>query len=412
MRIVVVHTAATVDKPRSSYADARSELSASVRRLSAELRECLEAVLPTLDGARACGRALGLKRQLGWSAYTVATSSDLPSVLAALPRRAGWAMIMDGLRAARCPERKVKLLAGAVDEVMRSIDPGRMSKAMLRSLAAGRLDSSRQTAALLRARRAMREAASRIYGVRCAAQVGTFVLGPAHADGWVNVVTWVLHEGLERLRPGPPVALKWLAQAWHPAWKDTRSSRPLGASARHGWLVADLSTPGAWERYLRIQPGALGPVVYFETGAEFRTKPVRTVFAELLERGGTVGSSDDMVDLHVTPLIPTRLCVFEVWIHRSLRVITEPAASLRETPHLTISGAEAVDMVPLPLEAQATSIAEPTLPSELSSANAAHAEMLTRAAKALGAAPSDFVGHRVVVPDPPTGASVSLRWRM
>lgn len=69
-------------------------------------------------------------------------------------------------------------------------------------------------------------------------------------------------------------------------------------------------------------------------------------------------------------------------------------------------------MVPLPLEARATTIEEPTLPAELSSANAAHAQMLARAAKALGAAPADFVGHRIVVPDPPTGASVSLRWRM
>lgn len=412
MGIVFVHTAAPVEKPRTSYADACSDLSAAVKRLSTELRECLEAVLPTLDGARACGRALGLKRQLGWSAYTVATSSDLPSVLAALPRRAGWAMILDGLRTARCPTRKLRPLEDAVDEVMRSIDPGRMSKPMLRSLSAGRLDSTRQTAALLRARRAMREAASQIYGVRCRAQIGTFVLGPADAEGWVNVATCLVHEGVERLRPGPPVALKWLAQAWHPAWKDTRSSQPLGATARHGWLVDDLSTPGAWERYLRIQPGALGPVVYFETGAESRTKPVRTVFAELLERGGTVGSSDDTVDLHVTPMIPTRLCIFEVWIHRSLRVITQPAASLRETPHLTIAGAEAVDMVPLPLEAHAVAIEEPTLPAELSSTNAAHAEILARAAKALGAAPADFVGHRVVVPDPPTGASVSLRWRM
>jgi hypothetical protein len=258
----------------------------------------------------------------------------------------------------------------------------------------------------------MREAASRIYGVRCKAQIGTFVLGPADAEGWVNVVTWLVHEGVERLRPGPPVALKWLAQAWHPAWKATRSSRPLGTSARHGWLVTDLSTPGIWDRYLRIQPGALGPVVYFETGAESRTKPVRTVFSELLERGGTVGGPDDTVDLHVTPLIPTRLCIFEVWMHRSLRVVTEPAASLRETPHLTISGAEAVDMVPLPLEARASEIGEPTLPAELSSVNAAHAQMLARAAKALGTSPKDFVGHRVIVPDPPTGASVSLRWRM
>jgi hypothetical protein len=38
--------------------------------------------------------------------------------------------------------------------------------------------------------------------------------------------------------------------------------------------------------------------------------------------------------------------------------------------------------------------------------------MLERSAEALGAAVSDFVGYRVVVPDPPMGATIHLQWRM
>lgn len=405
-------TVASLTDVDHSYAAAYSDLRATVERLGTELRECLEAVLPSLDGARACGRALGLRRQLGWRAYTVATSSDLPTVLAALPRRVGWTLILQGLRRAGCPERKLKPLAKAVEDVLRSVAPGRMSKPMLRSLAAGRLDSPRRTAELLRARRAMREAATEVYGVRCAAQLGMYVLGAADAEGWIDVVTALVHDRLERLRPGPPVAIKWLSQAWHPAWAEKRVSRPLGASARRGWLVADLSTPGVWERQLRLEAASVGPVIYFEANAESHSKPVRTVFAEHMERGGTVGRTDDRVDLNLTPLIPTELCAFEVWIHRSIRRITEPSASLKDSLHLMVALADSVDMAPLPLEAQATAIAAAALPEELASMDAVHGELLARASKALRAAPSDFVGFRVMVPDPPTGTSVGLRWRM
>ncbi len=397
---------------RPSHAATYADLSAAVHRLGAALRECLEAVLPSLDGARACGRALGLKRQLGWRAFTVATSSDLPSVLAALPRRVGWTMIIQGLRKCECPERKLQLLERAVTQVLQSIEPGRMSKPMLRSLAAGRLDGPKQTAELLRARRAMREAATDVYGVHCTSQLGMYVLGAADSGGWIDLVTALAHDGLKRRRPGPPVAIKWLTKASHLSGGARRSSRPLGTSARQGWLVADLSTPGVWGSHLGVQVTASGPLVYFESGAESRSKPVRAVFAERMERAGTVGWPDDLCVVHLMPLIPTELCVFEVWIHRSIRRITEPSASLKDTLHLAITGGDAVDMVPLSLEAQAAPIAGQLLPPELASMDGLHAQLLSRAAKSLGAAPSDFVGFRVVVPDPPTGTTVSLRWRM
>jgi hypothetical protein len=69
-------------------------------------------------------------------------------------------------------------------------------------------------------------------------------------------------------------------------------------------------------------------------------------------------------------------------------------------------------MIPLPLEARAVGIVKPDLPAALRGANRAHARMLERSAEALGAAVSDFVGYRVVVPDPPMGATIHLQWRM
>jgi hypothetical protein len=397
---------------RPGYSATHADLSAAVERLGVELRECLEAVLPSLDGARACGRALGLKRQLGWRIYTVATSSDLPSVLAALPRRAGWALAMQGLRKAGCPDRKHRRLEQSVADVLRLIEPGRMSRAMLRSLAAGRLDGPKRTAELLRARRAMRLAAEDLYGAGCALQVAMFVLGRADDEGWIDMVSALAYDGLRRPRPGPPVAIKWVTRASPGGAAPKRPSRPLGASGREGWLVADLSTPGVWNDRLRVEDAAVGPIIWLASGGEPEAVPLRTVFAEFLPRAGTVGWPDDRVVLQVMPMIPTELCILDVWIHRSVRRITEPSASLRDSMHLATPGGDAVDTVSLPLEAQAAPVTGPGLPPEFASLDGVHAELLSRAAKQLGAAPTDFVGFRVVVPDPPTGTTVSLRWRM
>jgi hypothetical protein len=388
------------------------ELYAAVERLQVEVREFLEAVLPALDGARACGRALGLKRQLGWRAYTVATSSDVPGVLAAMPRRVGWNLIVASLRKARCPERKVKSLIVAIDAVLLPLESGRINRPMLRVLAAGRLDTPREIAELLRARRAARVGTEQIYGVRCSTMLGTYLIGPTAEAGWVDVVTVLAYDGLQRLRPGPGIGIKFTTRMWHNDWKDGRASRPFGSNSEQAGFVAKLSTPDAWAESLSIRTSSTGPTICFERGVKSLTAPTRVVFAEHIARGGTVGGEDDRVDLLLSVAVPTETCVFDAWVHRSIRRITEPTASLQGALGNVGAFSDMLDVVPLQLEATATELTEPALPREMRSANAMHLEALAQGAKVMGAELSDFVGFRVIVPDPPIGGRVHLRWRM
>ena len=394
------------------FATLQQELKTATDRLRSELRACLEAALPTLDGARACGRALGLKRQLGWRAYTVATSSDLPSVLEALPRRQGWKLIVASLRKTRCPEQRLQWLSEAIESVLLPLESGRINRAVLRSLAAGRLDGPEQTLTLLRARRAIREGAEQLHGVRCKAQIGTYMIGPADGDGWVDIVTLMEYDGLQRLRPGPMVAVKAINRMWHTDWKESRTSKPLGANPSHGGLVGELSSPDAWEHHLRLKAADSKAVVHFEAGGTASAEPVHLVFAEHIERGGTVGTADDLVDLLLGVNVPGEFCVFEAWMHRSLRRLTDPVASLQGTLNPMGSFVDMIDVAPLPLEAQAGEIEDAGLPRGLRSASDTHSKALARAAQVFGAELSDFVGFRVIVPDAPLGARVHLRWRM
>jgi hypothetical protein len=387
-------------------------LKTSADRLCRDLRACLEATLPALDGARACGRALGLKRQLGWRAYTVATSSDLPSVLEALPRRAGWGLILASLSKARCPAPLLNGLSEAVEAVLVPLESGRISRSMLRALAGGRLDSPEESVALLRARRATREGAEQMHGVRCKAQLGAYVIGAPDRDGWIDIVTLMEYADLRRIRPGPPIAVKAMNRMWHPDWKESRTSTPLGTDARLAGLVTELSTPEVWERHLRVRERSGRSIILFEAGGKVSSEPVRLVFAERIDRGGTVGRAEDLVDLLLGVHVPSELCVFDAWLHRSIKRLSDPMAALQGSLNPMGSFADLIDVAPLPCEAQAAEIVDPSLPRGLRSMSRTHARALEQAFSTLGGAPGDFVGFRVIVPDPPIGSRVHLRWRM
>lgn len=403
---------ACMPEKAEDFTKLQGELNTAAEQLRAELRTCLEAALPTLDGARACGRALGLKRQLGWRAYTVATATDLASALEAMPRRAGWRLVLAALRKTRCPEARVHALNEKADAMLALLESGRINRAMLRSLAAGRLDSPRETAALLKARRATREGSEQIHGIRCSAQLGAYVIGPADAAGWVDIVTLMEYDALQRLRPGPAIAVKAVNRMWHSEWKESRTSRPLGSDTGRGGLVSDLSTPDVWERNLRLKAVEGRSIIQFEAGGAGSVSPVHLVFAEHIERGGTVGKAEDLVDLLLAVNVPSEFCVFEAWVHRSHHRITDPVAALQGTLNPMGSFADMVGVAPLALEAQAGEIKDVPLPRSLRAAGTVHAQALDRVAMVFGAPLADFVGFRVIVPDAPIGSRVHLRWRM
>lgn len=389
-----------------------TELGRLIDALRVDLREALEAVLPKLDGARACGRALGLKRGLGWKVYSVATASDLPTSLAVLPRKAGWELLFSSLQEGRCPPKKLEALRHSVGAVQDFLEVGHFRRPMLRALAAGQLDDARETAALTRARRAVREGSESIYGVRCAVQLGMYVIGPPDDLGRVDFVAGSVFNGLRRLRPGPPIAIKSVAKAWHPSWNEERPARPLGACPRSGWLVEDLSTQDVWQHRLFLKDASNGPVVYLRDHATGKDAAIHATFAELMLKGGTVGQPDDRVDIHLAVSIPTANCVFEAWIHRSIGRRTEPAASLVAFPEISPTLDSAEDPIPLPLEARARALDSHALPARLRAIKGVHSELLRRAAEAIGARAEEFVGFRVEVPDPPLGTRIRMRWRM
>jgi hypothetical protein len=265
---------------------------------------------------------------------------------------------------------------------------------------------------MLQARRSMREGAEELYGIRTDAKIGTFVVGRPDRKGLVDLAGILQYEGLRRLRPGPPFPLHHSALAWNPRWKELKRARPFGASPDQGSLVPDLSSvdPSRHQIAVRIDDGRPNSYLFDESVST--AGGVRAVFADLLRKAGNVGHADDRVDLDVAISMPTVRAVLEVWIHASITLVTEPAAALVGSFGRGFQLEETTNTLRLSLEATATPIAAPTLSGPLRRASPAHVAVVDRAIALLGGDRGDYVGYRVIVPDPPIGSRVMLKWRM
>ena len=78
------------DAADTGYSAQSAALAAGAMALHDALRRILDSLFPALDGARACGRALGLRRNLGWQLFTIAHTTDYAGIVRALPQRHGW----------------------------------------------------------------------------------------------------------------------------------------------------------------------------------------------------------------------------------------------------------------------------------------------------------------------------------
>ena len=393
-----------------NFAATVAEVSALIATLRGALRDALDCVLPELSGARACGRALGLKHNLGWKVYTVATSTDTPTVLRLLPRRTGWTLVLKGLRDANCPEARLRPLAAAIEAVAERLDEAHLDRALLRAVAAGGLDTARESLATVRARKAAREANERIYGIHADAILGTYLIGPPDPHHHVGVFGVVHYEGLRRLRPGPAVPVHHSMQMWHPAWNGSRPGRGTGPAPTVPSLVADLSDAELGSGLLRAVERTTGSIVEYLGDGHEPPRGFRAVFADFSPQGGTVGQADDRVDLELGVHFPMGQALVEIWIHRSIRRHADPEASLFGSSRLELG--EDLDLLRLPLEAAVESIASPALPNAPAGARRTHRTMVDRGASRLGRPLAEFEGFRILVPDPPTSSRVMLKWLM
>jgi len=387
--------------------------------LQRDLRAALGAVLPEGAGARSCGRALGISRSLAWGCWNLAAGPDLPAALRALPGTKGWTLILEGLERCGCPAATVQALRKSVDAVERELRTGRVAPSLLRSMAAGGLDSAGEIRRMRASRRRAREAAETLYGIRAHACIGCLIAGPPNRKGLVDLAGVSLFDGLQRLRPGP---------AW-PIFEGMLLSRgvrprslPLAPSSIPG-VLDEFCTAGIVGTELRPS-GSQHHLVSFVARPDPRARPVRAAFGQLTRSAGPVkvparrrkDAPITSQHLGLIATVPVRLTVFDMLLHRDMPMQGEPVGALYGPPDpWPVRGIEHGE--PDRLEAKRLSldseVVEPRtleLPAAAASLSDAWLRMVRLGVHALDLPLGDFRHFRLVLRDPPMHGRLMMRW--
>jgi hypothetical protein len=377
------------------------QISKKAMDLSHSLRSAMDFAFPSVNGARACGRALGLKRQLGWQVYTISHASDYAIVLRSMPKQLGWKLVLNSLANKNCSASVLNHLRACIESLELQMNKVATDRSMLRAVTAGELGSAHQIKTMLRARAAAVRANEFIHGISVQTLLSAFMVGPAGANGVVDIATVTAFHGVKRSRASAAWPLYYTLECYDPQ----RSARGVFAKkysrAKIGALVSDLSTPGVGNTCLRMRKdGQTNVVDLLDRGLD-RSEAAHFCFLEHLKSAGSVGAKISQSHAMFLITTPIERAVVQVWLHKSVRIITDPSGSLVSSPNLNRRVMESNTVERLPLEAVAEMIHGPHLPASLRQYASSHQELLRRAAHKLRAPLSEFVAYQLDVANPP-----------
>ena len=389
------------DPKQLNFDTANARITEAALGLHRALRDALERALPSIEGARACGRALGLTRHLGWQVHAIARTTDHATVIRSLPKTRGWKLVLDSLERHGCPDKPLRALREAIRHLDERLGAGAGHLPALRAAAAGALDTAAQRNAMLRARAHATRANEFLHGVGFRTYLSAILVGPAGPDGAVGMAAATSIHGVRRSRPGAAWPIYYALETHD----DQQPKRGVVTAARRGSaiapLVRDLSSPEAGTGCLRMHSDGDTRMVELLDRGTANEEPLDLAFLEHIGKAGTLRVASTRWRLMFLMTTPTERAVTEVWFHRSVKLVNDPAAMLMSSPNLNRRVLAEHSLERLPLEASAVPVGRPTLPAALRRHAGVHGELLSRAAGRLGAPIEEFTGFQLDVPNPP-----------
>jgi len=388
--------------PSPEFARLAAELSGALTQIRKALRAILDRLLPDDAGVRSFARSLDLELTTAWRCWNLAYVADASTALKSLPGNRAWSTILARFEARGVDELLLEQLRSAITEASTLLDDRRLNRSIIRAIAAGQLDSSRDIASMLAARREGVRSNTRLYGLHCKTRLAAVLLAPGSTPGSLSLASGGCFDRLVRARPGMPWPIHRQSAATDAAGTTLRRSRSLGDVPDLPMVISRLSSKGIFGGAIR--PGrrhSWETIDLCDLSAAERNG-LRLVHAEVLPDAGSIAPGEVMPFVHQEPAtLPLDLLVLDLLIHRAVRRHTEPSASLHGTPIPAEHLASWDESVRLPFEAEPEKVDSPRLPRRLAAANPPYRAALRIMAAALGARLEAFDIYRLTVPSPP-----------
>ncbi|MFM1832576.1 MAG: hypothetical protein RLZZ461_892, partial [Planctomycetota bacterium] len=98
----------------TGYAADLVALQQRAEAMSVALDAALRSLVPDPTAVRACGRVLGLNKNLAWKLVNLAAAPDIATVLSSLPGKRGWQKTIEAFRESECDESLLDDLQAAL----------------------------------------------------------------------------------------------------------------------------------------------------------------------------------------------------------------------------------------------------------------------------------------------------------
>lgn len=388
------------------------ELANRARSLSEALSAAVAAVVRDPTAVRACGRVLGVDKNLAWRLVRLAGSSDLAGVLSSRPGSRGWGLAVAALDRAGCEPRLVADLVAARQAFEQEILDRRLDERTLRFLAFGGLETDEGREEILRIRRDGAERAASRFGTRADALATAYLVTPSGEDDLLDLTAVTMLFGLRRVGPGPSLVVHRGTNSGS-EWRPDRIRSPIEAHRGIGSLVPSLSSAGAVEQLFVAANPAIN-MVHFRGAGEFTSQGIDAVFIESLPKAAYADARHpgEQGAFGAPALVPTTWFILEVLVDRSVRWGANAEAAMYTQIAGPVNRLRFFEQQRLPMVELPESDVDPDLPEALGSVRTSHRAALEHAAAGCGRSLADFTLHRVVVSHPPLSTNIRLRWRL
>lgn len=401
------------DAPHNTgYASDLAALDRRATAVSDAVAAAIGAVVRDPTAIRACGRVLGISRNLAWKLVRIAGAADLAGVLSSSPGGRGWRLVLEALTANGCDADLVRGLRDAVDRLDAEIAARGIDRRTLASMAGGGLDSPASREEQRRLREQATHANATVWGVLAEVSISSYLVVPSGTADLLDLESILSIRGLHRLGPGPTVRIQADTTAYR-GDDPRRVAAHLDETEAAACFDHDHSTPGV-ESELVVRKVGGSPIVHFEGAGTSPVRPVDVVFHEHLERAAYVHARQphEVGTFGAGVLVPARWFVLEVLVERSIPWQDPPEAAAYSQVHGIPPRNHWSELQRLPMTESAGSGLDADLPDDLDGVRAAHHAVLADAAARLDRSLADFTTHLVAVPWPVLASNVMLRWRL
>ena len=399
---------------KSGFRQKLDDLSAAGDAIRQELKPLLDRLLPDGYGARSCGRSLGMGRGNGWRCWSVAHAPDGVAAMRSMPGTRGWTQIVDALAERGANDEELARLRAAIAALANVLERHNIDRSALRAMGARETSGARERTLIRADRRAAFKASSRMYGLHTKHAVSIFTIAPTQNGATISVGFVSILDGIARERLGPwwPIGLRSMTMP-----EDTRLPKlyeTFGGHTIAPSVVREMSTPGIVGTSVVSGHRADRETIELADIPPEHNGSLRVVCAEILPVACMTkpGARLPCQFQHAT-LLPTEELIFEVLVHRSLRITAFPAITLCGTPIFTVAQvADWKDAARLPLDCQPEQVESLEVAGRTPAFNECHRASIALVAEALSSDISDYAIHRLTLSHPPIYSSAVMGFEL